>query len=279
MVALNNLAATWMSDDLPAAVAYASEGAAVAGAAGLSVWWSFNSTNLLISRGPWRLGRGSADAGHIELSPEDVNQNVWLVVSELVGNARHEEPVRDVATKEPAKGDDPIDIAWAWLAKALAAERTGDPSAATLSSDAAQQLAEVAGLWDDLVLVWPVALELAMRHDNAVALEALLNVLDQAKGLVPRGLVAHRHRVSGLLSRRAGRPEEAEQHLRAAVDHFEAWGARGFLARTQAELAQLLRLQGRHEEAAALNERAREWLRAARAEGWLQELDLQPADR
>ncbi len=117
-----------------------------------------------------------------------------------------------------------------------------------------------------------------MRHDDETAVREVVRAVDDAKGLVPRGLVAHRQRVAGLLARREGRLEEAESQLRAAMSGFEVWGARPFLARTQAELAQCLRLLGRDDEAASLSERAREWLRAARAEGWLQELDMQPAD-
>jgi tetratricopeptide (TPR) repeat protein len=187
--------------------------------------------------------------------------------------------VRDIANAEPAKGDDPVDIAWAQLGQALVAQRADDPSAVALARDAAERLVEASGLWDDLVVTWPVAMELALRHDDEPTVRSLLDTVDEAKGLVPLGLVAHRHRASAVLARRAGRIDEAVTELRSAVRDFEAWGARAYLARAQAELSQCLRLLGRHDEAASMSERAREALRALRAEGWLRELDLQPADR
>ncbi len=128
VLALNNLAATCLSEDLSASLEYATEGSTAAAANGLSVWYSFNTTNLLICRwlrGDWDEAKKLLAA--VELSPEDVNHNVWLVVSELVANARHEEPVRDVATTEPVKGDDPVDLCWALLAQALVAERHARP--------------------------------------------------------------------------------------------------------------------------------------------------------
>jgi class 3 adenylate cyclase/tetratricopeptide (TPR) repeat protein len=280
VLALNNLAAICLSEDLDASVDYATEGSSAAAAAGLSVWFSFNTTNLLIGswlRGDWEEAKRMLAT--VELLPEDVNHNVWLVVSELIATARREEAIRDVATTEPPTGDDPIDICWSTLARSLVADREDDPSAVTLASEAAQKLIEVAGLWDDLVLMMPVAMDLALKHENPVAAEALLHAVDEATGLVPRGLVAQTLRVRGLLARRAGRLEESEKQLRAALAELDTWGARGFQARTQAELAQVLRQLGKHEEAAALNDRARGWLRAARADGWFHELDLQLADR
>jgi transcriptional regulator with XRE-family HTH domain/tetratricopeptide (TPR) repeat protein len=63
---------------------------------------------------------------------------------------------------------------------------------------------------------------------------------------------------AGSLARLLGRTERAESHLRRALDVEEQMGARPFLARTRAELAQVLDSSGRRVEADALRAMAAE---------------------
>jgi tetratricopeptide (TPR) repeat protein len=281
VVSLNNLAASAMTENLAAAVEHGMEGQAVSLASGLTLWYSFNSTNLLIAK--WWLGDWD-DAcrmmAETELSPEDVNENVWLVFSGLVARTRDEDPVRDVAKVSPAKGDDPVDLAWEALARSLVADRAGDSrEAVALSLEAVAKMDEFAGVWDDMVTAWCVAIDLAIGADDDAAVGSLLSLVDGVSTVLPPGLQAHRHRVGGILALRAGDLQEAESQLRTAVEAFGVWGARPYQARAQAELAICLRMQGNLDEATAMSQRAGETLRGVRAVGWLRELDLQPAEK
>ncbi len=252
VVSLNNLAASVMSEDLSAAAEHAVEGQAVSLASGLTLWYSFNSTNLLLARwwqGEW--DEACRAMVETELSPEDLNGNVWLVVSGLVARTRGDEPVRDISQVGPAKGDDPVDLAWEALARSLVADREGDRQAAVaLSLEAVAKMDEFAGVWDDMVVAWSVAVDLAIAADDQAALDSLLRLVDAVSTAVPPGLQALRHRVTGILALRAGDLDEAESGLRAAIEGFDAWGAGPYKARAQAELATCLRLQGNHDDAA-----------------------------
>ena len=74
VVSLNNLAASVMSEDLSAAAEHAVEGQAASLASGLTLWYSFDSTNLLLARwwpGEW--DEACRAMVETKLSPEDLN--------------------------------------------------------------------------------------------------------------------------------------------------------------------------------------------------------------
>ncbi len=275
VVALSNLASASMVDDLDEAVRYADEGATVAQSAGQARMLSFANVNLLLARwarGDWADVRSSLIRA--EVSAEDVTDNVWMVVAALLADAQATEPVRDLSLIGPAKGDDPIDLAWELLARGVAASVAGDRTAAVrLTVDAVRRMHEKAGVWEDMTTFWPSAVELALAAGDEVSMAWLLSIVDDlSRRAVPDGLAAHRHRIAGLLSTRAGDPVGAEVELRDAVAGFERWGAHPYSARARAELGLCLRAQGRHDEGTALFEEACSQLRELGASGWLAQL-------
>ena len=159
------------------------------------------------------------------------------------------------------------------------ARAAGDRHAATgHGTDAVARMLAVVGLSDDMIFIWPAAVECALAEPDRAVVEHLLAAVDDAlPGLVGRGYRAHRLRFAGLLAMHDGVTTDVEQNLRAAITAFEEWGSPPYAAKARAELAGWLDGQHRADEAASLRQEARAVLQAMAANGWLAELGLEQA--
>jgi tetratricopeptide (TPR) repeat protein len=160
------------------------------------------------------------------------------------------------------------------------ARARGDIGAAAAKGlEAVRHQVRVNGLYDDAIHMWPGAMEAALVAGEQAALDELLKIVDDARGLAGLGFRMHRARFLGLIAIRDGRTDDAEQSLREAIAGLEKWGSPPYAAKARAELAGWLDQQGRADEAAVLRQAALEVLLPLRADGWLTELGLErPAD-
>jgi tetratricopeptide (TPR) repeat protein len=160
---------------------------------------------------------------------------------------------------DEAIGDDVSDVAWQRVCEALVAEGERDlPRASALAREAVEHLHRVAGLWEDLPFVWPLAADLARAAGDTQSLDALLAIAGRSDktAAAPLALRAHVERTAGALARDRGDLEEAERLLRAAVDDFAAWGSVPYGALATLGLAAVLDAQGRPDEARSVREPA-----------------------
>jgi hypothetical protein len=148
--------------------------------------------------------------------------------------------------------------------------------AAAKAVECARRQADVSGLTDDLIHLWPSAMECALASGDATALERTLAVIDdQPPGFLGVGFRAHRARFAALLAIKDGADKSVEASLRSAIGGFEDWGSWIWAAKARAELAGWLDRQGRAAEAAPLRLHAVEVLQRVGAAGWLAELGLE----
>ena len=99
-------------------------------------------------------------------------------------------------------------------------------------------------------------------------------------GQRPPAVAAQWHRLRGLVAAARGEdPQTAEAELRAGVDALAAFGASGFQAQAEEELARWLVLQDRGDEAAPLLAAARATYVTLGAAGWRDKLDRWLATR
>ncbi len=101
--------------------------------------------------------------------------------------------------------------------------------------------------------MWPPMVLAALAADDIELAERLMAPVITAQGLVPPFFAAQRDRLRGLIeSARGTDPERVEADLRAGVAGLAAFGAVGYAARAQEELAGWLISQGRADEAEPL---------------------------
>lgn len=192
------------------------------------------------------------------------------VLSDATGRPRRypSVPIGDVDTNDEGLG------AYSEFSAAMEARARGDHhTAAALSVEAFERIFDFAGLIDDTVHMWPVAVEAALHAGDAAALGRALGPIDDS----PRGLLgiawkAHRLRFAGLIAISEGVTDQVEPGLRAAISGFDEWGSPVYRAKAQADLAVWLEGQGRHDDAAPLKQAALELYQSLGANGWLAEL-------
>jgi class 3 adenylate cyclase len=238
---------------------------------------ALNRTSLLIEQG--ELDQADEVLATIPISIPPMEFIVpWLdgMFAHVSGRARRYPP----PPGESRNIDDEILISSIEASAVYDALANGDLRTAVANGvRAVDRQLRIAGLGDDLVHFWPVAMQAAMAADDADAISRLLAVIDeQPPGLVGAGLRAHRLRFAALLAiRGGGAGADPEQSFRQAIAEFERWGSSLHAARCRAELAGWLDDQGRADEAATLRQEALVVLQAAGANGWLAELGLQQA--
>ncbi len=104
---------------------------------------------------------------------------------------------------------------------------------------------------------WPDALAAALLLGRLTEAEMALSLLaDQPPGHLPPYLAAQLVRGRGLVAAARGQAKDAERHLEAAIQDFEALGYPYWLAVAQLDLAGWLSEQGRAIEASALLDEA-----------------------
>jgi hypothetical protein len=111
-------------------------------------------------------------------------------------------------------------------------------------------------------------------HDFALADRLLVPVDAVLPAQRSPAVTAQRHRLQGLLAAARGEdPGLVESEMRLGIEALEAFGARAYRARAEAELARWLVSQDRYEEAEPLLASARATYVDMGALGWLAKLD------
>ena len=127
---------------------------------------------------------------------------------------------------------------------------------------------------DDFCLLWPPLVLAAFAADDLELASRLLEPVEQARpGQRSPAVTAQWHRLRGqVAAARGGNPVFAETEMRAGITALAAFGAHGYRAQAQEELARWLADQHRPNDAAPLIDAARETYTEINATGWLARL-------
>jgi class 3 adenylate cyclase len=249
--ALSNLAAALNGEDTARAVEYGRESVEVARMYGQFFMLSLAVANLVIAH--WAAGNwDDVDVLLREESFEDAEQQLMVAVSQHVARARGQQWSAPDDT-----GSELVDVSarpWYEVSKAAEAIATLAPGGPERAVRAVESYYGAAGVFDDFVFVWQLAVEVAEAYDDGEALAQLARIVDEHSGSRPgAGVRAHRSALAAELSVRAGASAaDVEEHLRAAIAGYEAWGSPPYAARARARLGRLLLDDGRAEEGKAL---------------------------
>jgi len=272
--ALNNLAAILNCRDVTAALRHARESADVARRAGLQTSVEIALINYALSL--WCAGRLAELA---ELIPDGLDATqpgvrlTWHALDLWLADASGKAlppPLDETVT------DAENDWAWRGSADLFRALTMGDSSEATrLAPLVLDHALAAAGIDDDFFVMWPPLVLAALTLDDLDLAERLLApVTTVLPGQRPLAVTAQWHRMCGLLAAARGEdPQIVEAEMRAGVDALEAFGATGFHAQAEEELARWLVTQHREDEAAPLLAAARAKYTDIGATGWLTRLD------
>jgi hypothetical protein len=278
-VDLSNMAATWMTEDVERAAEYGRQAVRLVDELHLvnSVdVVTVNYANALFLSGDWDA------AFEIASRPETLDRPISAAAGTFVPTA--------IAV---ARGETPPEVAWSasdvaasppWLRAYAATElamRLPSPPPASAVADAVSALREYfdqVGLSDDHAVIWSEVLGLVRSIGDDRAVRELVDMitdddLDRSVAVAFRG---HRHRALGLAAADVRDDERAVEHLRRAVEHYDAWRAVPLAARVRGELGSVLvRSTSPQEraEGADLVETARQTFGVLRATAWRQELD------
>ena len=143
-------------------------------------------------------------------------------------------------------------------------------TAVTTCEETLQHLLTAGGVEDDFMLLWPPLVRAALAAgDTDLAGRLLQPAVDAPTGSVSVAILGHLRNLRGLLgATRGDDPSSVEEDLRAGVMTLSEFGAVGWAARAEADLAVWLIEQGRREEATPHLERVREVYQRIGAKGW-----------
>ena len=145
--------------------------------------------------------------------------------------------------------------------------------ARVIAADIFPRLLRYSGLDDDFYLLWPPLVLAALAADDLELASRLLEPVEKARpGQRSPAVAAQWHRLRGLVATRKGDLEFVETQMRAGITAFRAFGAHGYRAQAQEELARWLTDQRRPDDAAPLIDAARQTYTEIHATGWLARL-------
>lgn len=152
---------------------------------------------------------------------------------------------------------------------------------AQIAADSITFLLQARGIEDDFCVLWP---PLVLAALGARDLELAERLLAPVESIPPDqrslAVAAQFHRLQGLAAAARGTdPAFAESEMRAGIAALDHFGARGYRAQAQVELARWLVAQHRPEDAAPLLDAARATYAKIGATGWLAKLDAWMAHR
>ena len=272
--ALNNLAAFLNGRDLAAALRHAQECAEVARRAGLQ--GSAENAMVNYAIGLWCAGRLVELA---EIIPNGLQATqpgmvfTWWALDVWLADA--------AGTTLPPPLDEPdtdaqSDLAWRTSGDLSRALTTGDRAeVARMAPVVLAHAMAAAGIDDDFFVLWPpLVLGALSIGDLDLADRLLAPVATALPGRRTPAVTAQWHRLRGLLAAARGDdPRTVEAAMRDGVDALAAFGAVGFHAQAQEELARWLLTQHREDEADPLLASARATYLEIGATGWLTRLD------
>jgi tetratricopeptide (TPR) repeat protein len=279
---LINLAALLNSRDLPAAMNYAREAEAVARRSGTQFDIDFAVCNHLIAS--WQTGDITATATTLEDALDtatDAGIRATLRTLEVWLTDAKGQPVPARTDDHSDSTDDQSDLLWLDSADLTRAHASGDLAhAAVIAADTFPRLMSYYGLDDDFCVLWPPLVLAALAADDLDLARRLLEPVEEARpGQRSPAVAAHWHRLRGLVAARTDDEAVAEADMRAGIIALDDFGAHGYRAQAQEELARWLVDQHRLDEAAPLIEAARATYAEIGATGWLARLDAWSASR
>ena len=277
--ALMNVGTILMSRDLSAALERLDEASAAArrsGAVAMIDWVAANHASTL-----WASGRLAESAQLITHAMETAT-----TPTPLLGMRCVEMWLADAtgAPLPPASDQEANDSEWALAAVGLMElhRRTaaGDlAGAAALAEPTLEHALAASGVDDDFMHFWPWLVRAALAVGDVLLAERLLEpVAATPHAIVSTAVRALDANLRGLVG--AARDDDAatvEADLRAGVAALAGFGAVGWSALAEEDLARWLESQGRALEASVAREHAREVYAGIGATGWLARLDAAAA--
>jgi hypothetical protein len=288
--ALSFLSAVENSRDLPTALRSAREGLEVSRRTGVRRDHELAVVNLLV--GLWTAGNIEEFRRLLEDNPDDLIDPtfLWFVrtcrawTADAQGRPLGE--LADQLTALDAREDPGTDsqpaLAWQESARITVALDQGDPaSAARVASISIEHVLAGMGIDDDFHLLIPPLVHAALAHHDVDLADRLLEPVTTAlPGKRSPAVSAQWHRLRGLVAAERGTdPEFAETEMRTGITALDAFGAVGYRAQAQEELARWLVDQHRPEDAAPLIDAARTTYTEIGATGWLAKLDAWDTSR
>jgi len=276
-MALGNLAGMMNSRDLVAGAALAREAMDVARRTGMQVRVDLATLNHLI--GLWTAGRlAEADALLAEALDTVSDPGLLLCVSTVQGWLAqvHGQPIPARETNSGETTDAESTLAWQDSADITRALVGGDPgAAAAIASRSIEHLLTAGGIEDDFMVLWPPLVHAALAAgDTDLAQRLLAPVATAQPGRVAPGVAAQYHHLAGLVAAARGDdPQLVEAELRAGIAALDTFGAVGFRARAQEELARWLADNGRPDDSEQLIAQARATYQTIGATAWLHQLE------
>ena len=276
-VALLNLASLYNSRDLPEALSHAQEAEEVAHRSGDQANLDYALGNKLLAQ--WETG-ALIEAPHLVVealeSSADPGMRATMRTLEVwVAEARGL-ALPHVVEDYNASTDDQGQLAWQDSADISRSLSVGDATrAAQIARTSITRLHAAFRIDDDFCVLWPPLVLAALAAGDVDLAEDLLTPVEEARpGIVSVVVAAHWHRLRGrVAAARGDDPAFAEAEMRLGVDALHAFGAPGYRAQAQEELARWLHDQDRPDEAAPLIEAARATYLQLGATNWLAQLE------
>ena len=275
--ALLNLGVDTLPEDPAEAARLGREAMAAAKLSGVAGWEHYSRLNLMLAL--WVCGEWD-ELSSLMLDPADLTADVGqihLAISCWLNEARDDAvAVLDFENPAQLSGEGLAFRAWRAHIESLRLHSSGDLRKAALGGiQAVDLLIAWGGLADDFMHLWPAATEAAIEAGMLDEAETLLTHVAKAPpGLRSPALVAHLHRLRGLLGdRRGDDAATVEDDLNQAVQLFDDYGSPPFAARAEESLGRFLADQGRTDDAEQHLSKARTRYQALGADGWLASMD------
>ncbi len=273
-IALINLAAYSIFDDVPTATRHARGAVTAARELGEDYMVAFAQCNLasaLLQSGDW-------DEATALAALDEVTTFMGLnvdILQRLMASAR----VMEWPAVADAVGSDPESVTdQAWLAeydldRALEAHAAGLPEAPALALDCAHRAYEITTSADEFFIVWLHAAEIVRAQADTESIARVLTYVDDEKGPWPRAVRAQRSRLQAVAGAAGSMaPEQVEEAFQDALTNAREWGSALYEAHVCADLGVWLMHQGRGTEGADALARARDFYERIGAQRWLEEL-------
>ena len=273
--ALNNLAAVYTSRDLAAAEANAREGLDVARRGGMGMLSDYTALNLIIAL--WTSGQLVEANSLIQESLERISVPSILILMQAVEH-RLADALGTPLPPLPGQGNSEHAVefyAWSDIAIHHALAAGDGVRAADLAEASLPHVLANMNIDDDFMMLWPPMIRACIAANDVVRAEQILAPVESASsGIVSPGVDAQWHWMRGLVAAlRGDNPNEVEAKLRKGIAALDKFGARGYRAQAQEDLARWLESQHRAGDAAPLIEDARTTYAEIGATGWLSRLN------
>lgn len=273
-IALVNLAAYTVFDDLPTALRHARDAVAAGRDLGEEFMIAAAQVNLaqvLMLAGEWEESRAIAtESGVATLMTFESD-----LLLRVMAHARGEEwpAVAETATDDPDSIEHGGSLAMYTLDLALEAAVAQRPEAVTLALDCLRAASSIDEIW----ITWLLAADIVRVHGDDEAVAQMLDFVEARVDPLPTCVRAQRARLRAVAGMNGSlTPEAIEAAFHDGLDAARQWGSPVYRAHIAADLGRWLRDQGRDQEGAELLEDAQTVYGHLDARGWREALDGRP---